>query len=127
MTPYGLALLGTLLLGSLPWSYAFEAFGNLGQAAKHPLGLALGFLFLSTGVYTLMLSQFAPDGRGWLMIAFLTLTLHALSIAVAGLCWSIFGQGAARRFLTQPTPFLYAALACALLSLGLGLTFTPST
>jgi len=127
MTPYGLAILMTLATGFLPWSYVFEGLGNPAKAKRLPLILGLGFVVFSTLVYAMLLVRFAPDGRGWPMIVFLTVSMQIGSIALGGVAWSITGQGLARRFLDAPLIGLLIALVCSLLALALGLIFTPST
>lgn len=127
MTPYGFAILATVLTGFLPWSYVFEALGKLTSAPRLPLLLALGFVGVSTLTYILMLIQYAPDGRGWMMIAFLALTMHMTSIALGGLIWAMAGLRQARRFLDRPHIFLFLALASSLAALGLGLIFIPES
>ena len=124
MTPYGISLLVTMALGFLPWSFLIEALGNLRQAARLPLVLALCFVVFSSVLYAQMLGQFGPQGRGGAMILFLTVTIQIGSVALGGMAWSILGQNLARRFLTTPLPLLLLALAAALFTLYFNLTFT---
>lgn len=123
MTGYGWALLLTMGLGFLPWSYVFERGSTWRQGPHAPLIAAALFLGVSTFVYADMLVRFAPEGRGWGMIGFLTLSIQVGSIAVGGLLWSVLGPRLARRFLDAPSIFLTLALAAALLTLAFSLTF----
>jgi len=125
MTPYGLSLLAVMATGFLPWSYLFEGLGKLRQGPTLPLCIAALTVALATYLYADMLVRFAPEGRGWPMLTFLTASIHVCAIALGGLLWTILGPGLARRFLNTPLALLLAALALALLALVLSLTFTP--
>ncbi|MEM8648824.1 MAG: hypothetical protein AAGF86_21150 [Pseudomonadota bacterium] len=126
MTPYGLSLLASMGLAFLPWSFLFEALGKVRVAPRIPLGLAAVTLLINTYLYAGMLIRFAPEGRGWVMITFLTLTIHVGTIALGGLVWAIIGQRAARGFLNAPLIFLILAFAATLCALVLSFTFTPT-
>ena len=123
MTAYGWALLMTMGLGFFPWSYIFERSSTWYRGPHAPFIVAALFLGVSTYVYADMLTRFAPDGRGWGMISFLTLSIQVGSIAVGGLLWSVLGPRMARRFLDAPFIFLTLALAAALLALSFSFTF----
>lgn len=126
MSSYGVSLLLTMGLGVFAWSYAFEALGNVRAAARLPLSLSAIFLILSTTAYASMLASYAPEGRGWAMIAFLTGTIQLGIIAVSGIFWAIVGQTLARKFLNAPSYLLGIALISALASLLISFYYPPN-
>ena len=127
MTPYGISILAVIAAGFLPWSYMLEVAGRARQAPFIPLLVTMIFLVLSTYVYFEIQTIYAPPERGIAMITLWVITMHLISVAIAGVVWAIVGQRAARAFLNTPLLLLILAAALALLALALGLTFTPST